>query len=169
MIIKKFCLIITIFSIFIFFATMQEIHSQEQNDIKEDQFSEEIGHMRKVLNKVKENKEALDKYNEESEHIRQLIDLFDELDWIIQKNAAYIKDWKDNYNCLVGQRASEILSKDIERIQRQLSKIKGECQQVSLTNSPNLYKLCNKKVASLNDTIQSYNLVKSEFLERCKK
>jgi len=160
--------IMYICSFILIFTPVNLLLESNATDLDSSEQMSMMEQMSNTIQTLQKESEDLKKYNEEQDKIKQLSHMFNELEWIIQKNAAYIKDWGTNYDCLVAKESVSILDKDIQQLITHRDKVISECKDVDPNRLPSVYQLCKDKMKHLNNTIKEYEGIKETFKSKCK-
>ncbi len=116
---------------------------------------------------IKEDQENVATQKASQEKQARIARTVDELLWIRKKNEAYVKDWRENYDCLVGKRAAEVMAINIEYLQSRRRTVKQDCASVDPKVTPNLAALCKGESGSLEKDIAQYKEFQKAFESRC--
>lgn len=121
----------------------------------------------KAITNIKKEQEKIDEIDKELEQIQNLIRMFDEIKLIIEENAAYIKDWRNNYNCIVGKNVASLVEQDIERFKQLKNTILQRKKSVDTSVYQEISKLYQKKIVSLDEQIAASKKMIKEYSNKC--
>ena len=125
---------------------------------------QEIG---KLLQEIQTQQRKQTSYLDEIDRLEQLQEALDELKWVIRKNKAYIKDWQQNYNCLVAQKVADIFRVDRMHAVEKQNQIREEMKNIDPGIMPNLYEEFRQALDDISQTLQHMEKLEKEFQKNC--
>ncbi len=125
---------------------------------------DQLGQFMKI---IKEKSEEMEAYQKQQKEIDQLRAMLRDTRWMIERNAAFIKDWQTNGDCMVAKRVVSLLSVDRDTLTQRRQKLATERSALDPEDTPALYDLYGKTIEDINHTLSGFEEIQNRLNAKC--